>query len=84
MPWIPWIKTDNEETDLADAQQLFRETRDLDGKVSDLVRITSRTPTVARLIHQLGDAVYRSATGLTLREKEIVALITSSYVGCVH
>ncbi len=84
MPWVPWIKTDHEDSQCNDVLQLFRETRGLDGNVSDLVRITSRTPTVSRLIHELGRAVYESARGLTLKEKEIAALVTSAFIGCVH
>ena len=83
MAWIPWIETENEESDREEARQLFRETRGLNGDVSDLVRITSRTPEVAKLIRDLGRAVY-SAKGLTLREKEIAALVTSAFIGCVH
>ncbi len=84
MPWNPWIEIDDDGTGREEAQRLFRETRNLDGQVSDLVRITSRTPTVAKLIHELSRAVYASAKGLTLREKEIAALVTSAFVGCVH
>ena len=84
MAWVPWIETDDEQTDSETARQLFRETREPDGAVSDLARITSRTPLVAKRIHQLCRAVYASAKGLTLREKEIAALVTSAFVGCVH
>jgi len=84
MPWVPWIKTDNEQTDSDESRQLFLDTRGLNGDVSDLVRITSRTPKVAKLIHELCRAVYGSAKGLTLREKEIAALVTSAFIGCVH
>ncbi len=84
MAWIPWIETENEESDREEARQLFRETRGLNGDVSDLVRITSRTPAVAKLIHDLGRAVYSASKGLTLREKEIAALVTSAFIGCVH
>ncbi len=84
MPWVPWIEIDNDETEREEAKQLFHETRAPGGGVSDLVRITSRTPTVAKLIHELARAVYASATGLTSREKEIAALVTSAFVGCVH
>ena len=83
MAWVPWIETDDETTNES-ARELFRETRDPDGAVSDLARITSRTPLVAKRIHQLCRAVYASAKGLTLREKEITALVVSSYIGCVH
>ena len=83
MAWVPWIETDDETTNES-ARKLFRETRDPDGAVSDLARITSRTPLVAKRIHQLCRAVYASAKGFTLREKEIAALVTSVFVGCVH
>jgi hypothetical protein len=82
--WMPWIEIDDEDTDHEEARRLFAATRELDGSVSDLVRITSRTPQVAKLIHELCRAVYGSAKGLTLREKEIAALVTSAYIGCVH
>ncbi|GJM44885.1 MAG: hypothetical protein DHS20C21_17270 [Gemmatimonadota bacterium] len=84
MPWIPWIKVDNEESKSDEARRLFRATRELDGGVSDLTRITSRTPAVAQLVHELGRAVYLSAKGLSLKEKEIAALVTSAFIGCVH
>jgi hypothetical protein len=69
MPWTPWIQIEND---------------DGSAKISDLTRITSLTPDVSKLIDDLCRAVYRSASGLTVREKEIVALVTSSFIGCVH
>lgn len=56
----------------------------MSGKISDLTRITSLTPEVSENISTLGSAVYRNATGFTAREKEIIALVTSSFIGCVH
>lgn len=56
----------------------------MSGKISDLTRITSLTPEVSENINTLGSAVYRNATGFTAREKEIIALVTSSFIGCVH
>jgi len=68
MPWIPWIQIK----------------RDDPSALSDLSRLTSGAPEVSELIDQLCLAVYRNASGLTLREKEVVALVTSSFIGCVH
>ena len=56
----------------------------MSGKISDLTRITSLTPEVSEHLNTLGSAVYRDATGFTAREKEIIALVTSSFIGCVH
>ena len=84
MPWNAWIGIEPDDSERATARELYRDARDLDGTVSDLVRVTSRTPQVARLVHELSRAVWVSAKGLTLREKEIAALVTSSLIGCVH
>ena len=85
MPWIPWIQIEKDDSPKEEAKQLYKRTQNsVTGKISDLIRITSLTPEVANCLHRLSSAVYQNASGLTLREKEIVALVTSSYVGCVH
>ncbi len=85
MPWIPWIEIEDEHTSNEEARQLYETTRNAaTQKLSDLVRITSLTPQTSALIHQLSLAVYRNATGLSAREKELAALVTSALNGCVH
>ena len=85
MPWIPWIKTEKDDTANDEVKRLYKKTRNsVTGKISDLTRLTSMTPEVSNHINSLCSAVYRNATGLTAREKEIAALVTSSFVGCVH
>ena len=85
MPWIPWIKIEKDDTSKEEVKQLYKKTQNsLTGKISDLTRITSLTPEVSNYLDSLCSAVYRNASGLTVREKEIVALVTSSFVGCVH
>jgi alkylhydroperoxidase family enzyme len=85
MKWVPWIHTEPEETSQEDVSQLYQQTRHpMSGKISDLVRLTSLTPDVSRHVHHLGATIYRHASGLTAREKEIAALVTSSFTGCVH
>ena len=85
MVWVPWIETENERSSNEKIKNLYNKTRNpLSGKISDLTRITSLTPEVSEDLTTLGAAVYRNATGFTAREKEIVALVTSSFIGCVH
>jgi hypothetical protein len=85
MSWTPWIQIENEDTSREEIRQLYKRTRNaLTGKLSDLIQLTSLTPEVSNCIDSLRAAVYRNASGLTVREKEIVALITSSFIGCVH
>jgi hypothetical protein len=48
------------------------------------VRLNSLTPHAAGLLYGLQKATYHEATGLTLREKKIAALLVSTYNGCVH
>ena len=85
MPWVPWIKIEKDDTSKEDVQKLYRKTRNaMTGKISDLTRLTSLTPEVSTHLDSLCSAIYRNATGLTVREKEIVALVTSSFIGCVH
>ncbi|RJQ57752.1 MAG: hypothetical protein C4530_12015 [Desulfobacteraceae bacterium] len=85
MPWVPWIRIEDDSTTDKDVQQLFRRTRNgMTGKVSDTVKLTSLTPEVSGLIHDLSAAVARNADGLSVREKETAALIVSVYNGCVH
>lgn len=85
MGWIPWIQTEDDNTSMDEVQQLYKKNRNsITGKISDITRLTSLTPEVSDQINSLCSAVYRNASGLTAREKEIVALVTSSFVGCVH
>ena len=85
MNWTTWISTEPLNTDDEAVQQLYRRTREYaTGNPPDLVRLNSMTPPVAGLLHDLQKAVYHSADGLTLREKEIAALIVSAFNGCVH
>ena len=85
MSWTPWIQIEKDDTSKEEVKQLYKKTRNsLTGKISDLTRLTSLTPEVSSHLDSLCSAVYRNATGLIVREKEIVALVTSSFVGCVH
>ena len=85
MVWVPWIATENENSSREEIKNLYHKTRNpMSGKISDLTRITSLTPEVTENIYTLGSAVYRNATGFTASEKEIIALVTSSFIGCVH
>ncbi|MBW2251034.1 MAG: hypothetical protein JRF60_10500 [Deltaproteobacteria bacterium] len=85
MSWVPWIQIEKDDTSKEEVKQLYKKTQNsLTGKISDLTRITSLTPEVSNYLDSLCSAVYRNASGLTVREKEIVALVTSSFIGCVH
>ncbi len=85
MPWVPWIQIEKDDASNEEVKRLYKKTRNsLSGKISDLTRLTSLTPEVSNFIDSLCSAVYRNASGLTVREKEIAALVTSSFVGCVH
>jgi uncharacterized peroxidase-related enzyme len=85
MAWTPWIEIEKDDTASVEAKQLYERTRNsLTGEISDLTRITSLTPAVAQCIDDLCTAVYRNASGLTAKEKELAALVTSTFIGCVH
>ena len=85
MPWVPWIQIEKDDSTKEEVQQLYEKTRNsLTGKISDLTRLTSLTPEVSIHLNRLCSAVFKNASGLTPREKEIAALVTSSFVGCVH
>ncbi len=85
MPWVPWIQIEKDDSSKEEVSQLYKKTRNsLTGKISDLTRLTSLTPEVSTHLDSLCSAVYKNASGLTVREKEIVALVTSSFIGCVH
>jgi len=85
MPWVPWIQIEKDDTPNEEVQQLYKKTRNtVTGKISDLTRLTSLTPEVSKHIDSLCSAIYKNASGLTVREKEIAALVTSSFIGCVH
>jgi len=85
MPWVPWIHVESDDTLTSATKALYKKTRNpLTRKLSDLTRLTSSTPVVAELLDELCKAVYGGENDLTVREKEIAALITSSLNGCVH
>ncbi len=85
MPWNPWIEIEPDHTDNEIVHQLYRRTCDrTTGIAPDTVRLTSLTPEVSGLLYDLQRAINHEAKGLTVREKEIAALIVSVYNGCVH
>ena len=85
MPWVPWIEVEKVDTPNEEVLQLYKKTRNaVTGKISDLTRLTSLTPEVAGHIDSLCSAIYKNASGLSVREKEIAALVTSAFIGCVH
>jgi alkylhydroperoxidase family enzyme len=85
MPWVTWIETVDETTRNEEVQKLHQATRHpLTKTIPDTVRLTSLTPEVSGLLHELKGAIDRSSTGLTVREKEVAALVTAAYNGCVH
>ncbi|MBT3606299.1 MAG: hypothetical protein HN521_24785 [Candidatus Latescibacteria bacterium] len=85
MPWVSWIQTEKDDTPNDEVKKLYKKTQNsLTGKISDLTRLTSLTPEVSDCLDSLRSAVYRNASGLTAREQEVAALVTSSFIGCVH
>ncbi len=82
MTWQTWIKIETDGATGETVQQLYDSTRDRQtGAPPDAVRLTSQTPTVARLLYDLNRAIHREAKGLSAREQEIAALIVSAYNG---
>ena len=85
MAWTTWIEIEPDDTANEAVQQLYQRTRDrTTGRPPDTVRLTSLTPQVGGLLYDLQQAIYQGAKGLSLREKEMAALIVSVYNGCVH
>ncbi len=85
MPWTPWVRVENDDTTNESVKKLYERVRNsVTGEISDLTRITSLTSEVSECLDRLCTAVYTNKSGLTVREKEIAALVTSSFIGCVH
>jgi len=85
MVWNPWIRIEPEDSNNEKVQKLYQKARKpLTGKLSDLTQLTSLSPDMSAALHSLGVAVYRDAGNLSLREKEVAALVTSALIGCVH
>ena len=85
MPWVPWIQIEKEDSSKEEVSLLYKKARNsLTGKISDLTLLTSLTPEFSTHLDSLCSAVYENVSGLTVREKEIIALVTSSFIGCVH
>jgi len=85
MSWNTWIEIQPEDTTDVAAQNLYNRTRDFaTGHPPDIVRLMSLTPSVANLLFDLQRTIFLEATGLSIQEKEIAALIVSSFNGCVH
>ena len=86
MPWTTWIDVVRNPTATEEeVRDLYERTRNpRTGQVLDAVCLNSLTPQVAGLLYELSRAIQRNATGLKPREKEIAALMTAVYNGCVH
>jgi len=85
MTWTTWIETEPEDTGNETVRELYQRTRDMKtGRPPDAVRLMSLTPTASGLLYELQRAIYQESKGLTLREKEISALLVAVFNGCVH
>jgi hypothetical protein len=85
MPWTPWIKIEKADTSKKDVRKLYKYARNpITKKLSDLTRLTSLTPAFSEKLFMLSLTVFQNRSGLNAREKEIAALVTSSFNGCVH
>lgn len=85
MPWVTWIDIEDETTSKEEVRSLYKGTKNrLTGKIPDIVKLMSLTPEVAGHIYGLNNAVMNGKSGLTIREKEISALIVAVFNGCVH
>lgn len=82
MTWIPWIETEPIDTPNETVRELYRRTRNIStGLPPDTVRLHSLTPEIAGLILKLNHLIHENARGLTLREKEVAALVVASFNG---
>lgn len=82
MTWTPWIETEPLDTPNETVRELYHQTRNISsGLPPDTVRLHSLTPEIAELIYKLSHMIHESASGLTLREKEIAALVVASFNG---
>jgi len=82
MTWTPWIETEPLDSSNEEVRKLYHQTRDLSsGLPPDTVRLHSLTPEIAGWIYKLNHMIHASANGLTLREKEIAALVVASFNG---
>ena len=85
MAWNPWIRIEPDDPADPAARDLYARTRDAAlGRPPDTVRLTSLTPVVSGLLHDLQRAIQAEARGLSLREREIAALLVATLNGCVH
>ena len=85
MPWNPWIEIVPDETSDEEVLALYQRTREPSiGRTPDVVRLNSLIPPVAECVDRLQHAVHDGLKGLTVREREIAALLVSTYNGCVH
>jgi hypothetical protein len=85
MSWIPWIRIEEDNSPNPEVQNLYKQTKNPSNKqVSDTVKLNSLIPEVSILLHELSQSISKNATGLTMREKEMSALIIAVYNGCVH
>jgi uncharacterized peroxidase-related enzyme len=85
MSWRTWIKIESEDTTNVKVKQLFNKTKNIyTKKISDTVKLTSQTPEVSECLYDLDRAIESAQTNITVREREIAALLVSIMVGCVH
>lgn len=85
MAWTTWIETEPENTGNETVRELYQRARNMDtGHPPDAVRLMSLTPAASGLLFDLQRAIYQESKGLTLREKEIAALLVAVFNGCVH
>ena len=81
MPWVPTVSEDQATGPLAD---VYRKARERAGKVPNIAKLQSLRPETTARGFDLYCQVMDAPTGLSRRERVLIATIVSKVNGCLY
>ena len=81
MPWVPTVPEDHATGPLADVYRMARERA---GKVPNITKVQSLRPEVTARGFDLYCQLMDAPTGITRRERVLIATVVSKVNGCVY
>ncbi len=81
MPWVPTVAEDQAGDPLAD---VYRKARERAGKVPNITKVQSLRPETTARGFDLYCQVMDAPTGLSRRERVLIATVVSKVNGCLY
>jgi uncharacterized peroxidase-related enzyme len=81
---MAWVQTVDDETATGDLRELYRRIRERAGKVPNIAKLQSLRPKTTAHGFDLYCQIMDDPTGITKRERVLIATVVSKVNGCLY